>query len=437
MLSKQPSPSSNSSLDTEFLQRNAEELDSIELFAELSEGFTIAFMEVNSDRDRKIVIEYLKNSDRFPAVQWVPITLADKDLQYFGLEVREQLQELELKPDRRTVLLISGLERSIGVASEYPEVLSNLNMERDSYPRILPYPIVLLLPSYAITRCARFAPDFWSWKSIEVRLHSKTVESITVPFSYAVPEQFVVMAENNISTQHHFDFLNQLLAEHPESTINRARLLHQLGDAYTSIYKNDEAESSYRSALDIYDNFQPSLDRANTYDGLARLYKLQGKHIAALQLWQQALAIQQEIGDRPGEATSLHHLSMIYAFLGNYPQAISLSQQSIEIQKEISNRQGEAASLHQLSIIYKNLGDYPQALSLSQQSIKIQKEIGDRRGEAASLHQLSRIYAALGDYPQALSLSQQSIEIQKEIGDQPAVVIALDQLSRIKQAMEL
>ena len=167
MLSKQPSPSSNSSLDHEFLQQNSEELDSIELFAELSEGFTIAFLEVNSDPDRAVVIEYLKNSDRFPKVQWVAISLVDEDLRYFGLEVRERLEAVELIPDRQPVLLISGLERSIGVVSEYPEVLSNLNMERDSFPRILPYPIVLLLPSYAITRCARYAPDFWSWKSIE------------------------------------------------------------------------------------------------------------------------------------------------------------------------------------------------------------------------------------------------------------------------------
>jgi hypothetical protein len=70
MLSKQPLPSSSSNLEVlpdqpasviflqqnEFLQRNAEKLGSIELFAELSAGFTIAFLEVNTDRDRQIVI---------------------------------------------------------------------------------------------------------------------------------------------------------------------------------------------------------------------------------------------------------------------------------------------------------------------------------------------------------------------------------------------
>jgi tetratricopeptide (TPR) repeat protein len=422
MLSKQPLVSSNSSLDAKFLQRNAEELDSIELFAKLSEGFTIAFMEVNSDRDRAIVIEYLKHSDRFPDVQWVPIALADERLQYFGLEVREQLQSVELIPDRQPVLLISGLERSIGATGDYPQVLSNLNMERDSYPRILPYPIVLVLPSYAITRCARFAPDLWSWKSIEVRLHSE------------LPSQDLIPKTNPISTdsdkikpvsQSRFDLLTELLAENPEPTIDRARLLNQLGDTYRSIYKNDEAESAYRSALDIYDNFPNSLDRSKILDGLANLYHLQGKFTKALKLWQQALAIQKEIGDRRGEASSLHCLAIIYQRLGDLDKALKLSEDSIEILKEIGDRLGEAASLHVLSMIYETLGDLNKALQFSQNSLDIYREIGDREGEAVLLQVLSVTYHELGDSEKAIQFSQNSLDICREIGNREGEAVSL------------
>jgi tetratricopeptide (TPR) repeat protein len=432
MLSKQPLLSSSSSLDVTFLQRNAEQLDSIELFSKLSEGFTIAFMEVNSDQDRGTVIEYLERSDNYPDVQWVSIVLSDENLQYFGLEVREKLQSVELLPDRQPVLLISGLERSIGGAGEYPQVLSNLNMERDSYPRILPYPIVLLLPSYAITRCARYAPDFWSWKSIEVRLRSESPSQDLSPITNPIFTDRITIKP---VSQSRFDLLAELLSENPEPTIDRARLLNQLGDAYASIYKNDEAETSYRSALAIYDKFPNSLDRAKTLDGLAKLYNLQGKFAEALNLWQQALAIQQELNDRRGEAASLHQISSIYDDLGDLNQALKLSQQSIEIKREIGDRQGEAASLHQMSIIYQTLGDLNQALQLSQDSIEIEREIGNRQGEAGSLHQLSIIYQGLGDFNQALQLSQQSIEIKREIGDRQGEAASLHQMSIIYKGL--
>jgi tetratricopeptide (TPR) repeat protein len=446
MLSKQPSPISSSSLEVlpdqpvlaissqqnEFLQRNAEKLGSIELFAELSVGFTIAFMEVNTDRDRQIVIEYLQNSDRFPHVQWISIALADENLQYFGLEVREKLQAIALSPDRQTVLLISGLERSIGAFGEYPAVLSNLNMERDSYPHLLPYPIVLLLPSYAINRCARYAPDFWSWKSIDVQLQSETPTPEVSPQIKPIATGSTIVKPASHSR---FDLLKQLLTENLEPTIDRARLLNQLGDAYRSIYENDQAEASYRSALAIYDNLPASLDRAKTMDGLAKLYDLQGKYSAALQLWQQALTIQQEIGDRQGEAASLHQMSIIYEKLGDLQKALALSEQLIKIDREIGNRQGEAASLHQMSIIYKTSGDLQKALALSEQSIEILKEIGDRQGEAASLAQMSIIYKTLGDLSQALTLSQQSIEILKEIGDRQREAASLHVMSIIYKTL--
>jgi tetratricopeptide (TPR) repeat protein len=428
MLSKQPLLSSNSSLNAAFLQRNAEQLNSIELFAKLSEGFTIAFMEVNSDRDRGTVIEYLEHSDNYPDVQWVSIVLSDEGLQYFGLEVREKLQSVKLMPDHQPVLLISGLERSIGGAGEYPQVLSNLNMERDSYPRILPYPIVLLLPSYAITRCARYAPDFWSWKSIEVRLHS---ELLSQDLSPKINPVFTTSNKIKPVSQSRFDLLAELLTENPEPTIDRARLLNQLGDAYASIYKNDEAESAYRSALDIYDNFPNSLDRAKTLDGLANLYKLQGEFAVALKLWQQALELNREIGDRRGEAASFHHLAIIYQGLGDLNKALQLSQDSIEINRDIGNRYGEAASIHVQSMIYKRLGDLNQALTLSQQSIEICRDIGNREGEAASLLQLSIIHNNLEDLNQALTFSQQSIDIYRDIGNREGEVGSLHQMALI------
>jgi tetratricopeptide (TPR) repeat protein len=432
MLSKQPLLSSSSSLDAPFLQRNAEQLDSIELFAKLSEGFTIAFMEVNSDRDRGTVIEYLEHSDNYPDVQWISIVLSDESLQYFGLEVREKLQSVKLLPDRQPVLLISGLERSIGGAGEYPQVLSNINMERDSYPRILPYPIVLLLPSYAITRCARYAPDFWSWKSIEVRLHSELPSQDLSPSTNPIFTDRVAVKP---VSQSRFDLLAELLTENPEPTIDRARLLNQLGDAYASIYKNDEAEAFYRSALAIYDNFPNSLDRAKTLDGLAKLYNLQGKFAEALNLWQQALAIQQELNDRRGKAASLSQLSMIYHSLGDLNQALQFSQDSIEIKREIGDRQGEAVSLHVMSMIYQSLGDLNQALQFSQDSIEIKREISDRQGEAASLHVISIIYQSLGDLNQALQFSQDSIKILREIGNRQGEAASFHQLSIIYQAL--
>ncbi|MEM9274652.1 MAG: tetratricopeptide repeat protein [Cyanobacteria bacterium P01_F01_bin.143] len=62
----------------------------------------------------------------------------------------------------------------------------------------------------------------------------------------------------------------------------------------------------------------------------------------ALQSWQLALEIYQEIGDRNGEATVIGNLGLAYGNLGQYDQAIEYSQQSLVIFQEIGDRNGEA-----------------------------------------------------------------------------------------------
>ena len=67
--------------------------------------------------------------------------------------------------DKKLVLIIQGLEKSIGKNGDYPPVLQDLNFVRDAFTNSVPYPIVFFLPDYAIARVVKFAPDFWAWKS--------------------------------------------------------------------------------------------------------------------------------------------------------------------------------------------------------------------------------------------------------------------------------
>jgi hypothetical protein len=45
---------------------------------------------------------------------------------------------------------------------------SNFNSDslmRDAYVTDVPHPLLLCLPSYAVTRLGLYAPDFWDWRS--------------------------------------------------------------------------------------------------------------------------------------------------------------------------------------------------------------------------------------------------------------------------------
>lgn len=81
--------------------------------------------------------------------------------------ILQELPHHHFDPNQKLVLFIQGLEKSIGLDKDapYPPVLQDLNFVRDAYSQQLPHTLLFVLPDYGLTRLARFAPDFWSWRS--------------------------------------------------------------------------------------------------------------------------------------------------------------------------------------------------------------------------------------------------------------------------------
>ena len=166
------------------------------------------------------------------------------------------------------------------------------------------------------------------------------------------------------------------------------------------------AQTSANSKVQAYQLFQQGL-------GQYQSNQLE----AALQSWQKALTIYQEIKDREGERKALGNLGLAYRALGNYSKAIEHLQQQLDISREIQNRQGEGNALLNLGVTYRNLGDYTKAIEYLQQTLDIAREIKNRQAEGNALLNLGVTYRNLGNYAKAIEYEQQQLEIAREIKD--------------------
>lgn len=155
----------------------------------------------------------------------------------------------------------------------------------------------------------------------------------------------------------------------------------------------------------------------------------------ALQFFQQALEIYQEIGDRSGEADSQIVLGVVYQSLGQYEQAIEFYQQSLTIRRELNHHTGEADSLNSLGYVYELLGEYQKAIDFYQQALAISQEIGDYNEVAYSLRNLGDAYSSLGENQKAIEFYQQSLAIFQEIGDRNEEVWSLNSLGSIYRSL--
>jgi tetratricopeptide (TPR) repeat protein len=326
---------------------NDEAVQGLLSLLDLSDGFTIAFVECNFWQDGVALVAALSEQIE-NAPEWEDLQILDWEFNEQKLRLLQELHgRLEVLPKRKgkkLVLVLRGLENAIGVVGDYPQFLADINFVRDGYIKMVPHPVVFVLPDYAITRFAKYAPDFWAWKSGAFKfktaqetkdfVEAKIFNSGRVFGSYIKPEK-----------QERIDLLHRLLMEanpsgsDPESNRNASsqiNILIELGNAYYSLSE-----------------FNP-----------------------AIEFFQQALEISRKITERNGEASSLGNLGLAYSSLGQYQQAIQFHQQSLEIRREIGDRNGEAYSLNNLGLTFKKLSRGGESINAFNASRKIFEELG-------------------------------------------------------------
>jgi tetratricopeptide (TPR) repeat protein len=438
-LSSPPFPGNLNAEIEQFIAANQQEFAELLTFVDFAEKFTLGFVEVNFPPDAELLIEALKTNPECYDIQFVPLNFPEPNLRFIRDEIRKILPTIEREPDKKLVLIVRGLEKSIGVFGEYPPVLQDLNFVRDAYRRTVPHPILFILPDYAITRLARFAPDFWAWKSGIFRF--KTTQATK---DYAIAQ--TANADNAIGItrlatpeeQERIDLLERLLMDYKptghQATSDNVRkcsnILHQLGVAYLNQNNPEKAREYLEEAVKLL-NGEESVFQAEVLNTLGKAYYQQMKFDKAIDCYQKSLGISQNIENRRGEDVSLFNLGNTYLELRQFQQARDFYQQCLEIEQQLGDRYSCASTYHNLGRVAEELREYEQARAYYQQALDIYLEFGDRYSCACTYHQLGRVAEELRDYEQARAYYQQALDIYLEFGDRYSSASTYHQLGNI------
>jgi CHAT domain-containing protein len=145
------------------------------------------------------------------------------------------------------------------------------------------------------------------------------------------------------------------------------------------------------------------------------MYSDSGEYSKALEFYQQALAICQEIGNRLEEGWSLVGIANVYSALQQYPKALKFYQQALAIQKTIGYKEGEGTTLSNMGNVYRKLGQYAKALELHQQALVILKEVGSNPREAWTLSNIGFLLEGQKQPELAIVFYKQSVNVIEEI----------------------
>ncbi|MGF1603636.1 MAG: tetratricopeptide repeat protein [Thermosynechococcaceae cyanobacterium] len=388
-------------------------------FVKAADGLTIGFIEANFARDIDAIVLALQEHPSCDAIQFDVLTFADPSLRFLGNAIQEALSTLAPETDKKRVIVIRGLEQSISMLGDWPPMLQDLNFIRDDLVASLPYPLLLCLPDYAITRLAHYAPDFWAWKSGVFRF--KTSEFTR---QYAPSE--------TLGSQH---ILGELELTEKRKRIGdiqcKAVALHGMAMIYESQGNLEQALSSYIESLELKEKIGDTQGKAATLHEMGALYFEQNEIDKALSLYKESLNLKEQIGDIQGQAATLRQMAMLYGSQGEIEQALSFYEEVQAIDERIGNIHGQSATLHQMATLYASQGEDEKALSLYEESLSLKTWDGDVPGKAATLAMMAPLLASLrGDFDTALAYLQESLQILRKLksSDVATVEGILDQV---------
>jgi len=190
-----------------------------------------------------------------------------------------------------------------------------------------------------------------------------------------------------------------------------AQLHHLAGMTAQDQRRFDDAEASYRQALDIKLEFGDRHSAAGTYHQLGRVAQEQRRFADAEASYQQALDIFLESGDRHSAAITYGQLGNVALEQRRFADAEASHRQALDIKLELGDRHSAASTYGQLGNVALEQRRFADAEASYQQALDIFLESGDGHAAARTYHQLGmiaheqrRLDDAEASYRQALDI---------------------------------
>ncbi len=418
---------------------NGEVFQFLLAFLQMSKGFKLGFVEVNFPPDINELIAHLEGHPQCQNIQFALIELDDPDLRFVLETLQQQLPQIDRQPDKKLVLLLRGLEKSIGTTSDYPPILTNLNYTRNSFLTALPHPTLFLLPDYAVTRIAQFAPDFWAWTSATFKFQAApaTLERVIQQTTDNNPN--INRTYPKTEQAERIDLLERLLQEYTEDTeaSSRARIevLNQLGCAHRSIREFETAQTYFHQSLELSRELEYLQGEATALYHLGTIcYSL--RQFQQARSWlEQSLLVAEQTGDRRSTAKIYHVLGRVAQDLWEYAEARHNYQLALEIKVEFGDRYSQANTYHQLGNVAYLLREYEEARRNYQLALEIKVEFDDSYSQASTYGQLGGVALELREYEEAWRNYQLALEIYVEFGDLYSPSTSYHQLGMLAQVL--
>ncbi|MBC7774649.1 MAG: tetratricopeptide repeat protein [Phycisphaerae bacterium] len=180
------------------------------------------------------------------------------------------------------------------------------------------------------------------------------------------------------------------------------------------------ALENYQKALEINQNLGNLQGIGNNYNNIGLVYYSVLDYPRALEYYQKTLSINERTGNKTSIGNGLGNIGNIYYELNDFPRAIEYYEKALAIGESTKNLRSVAGNLVNLGNVYTQIKDYNKSLEYKQRALKINEQLGNQSLIANNLGNIGNVYIYLKDFPEAIKYHEQALAISEKIKDNKA-----------------
>ena len=187
---------------------------------------------------------------------------------------------------------------------------------------------------------------------------------------------------------------NNLLAQY-------SRALNLKGVSLNHMHQYGKAIETFQKALTIREELGEKLLVASTLNNLAICYRASSQLDAAIAHYQRSNKLYKEVGDLKGQSYVLNNLGLVHLAKDNYDEAISFLNQSLSLKQQLGDTLNLATTYTSLGNVYKKVNRFDLALNHHTTAANYYLEANDNNGLSDSDNNIAEVYLSKGKLDEA------------------------------------
>jgi CHAT domain-containing protein/Tfp pilus assembly protein PilF len=224
----------------------------------------------------------------------------------------------------------------------------------------------------------------------------------------------------------------------PERTGDRTRLRAEelSARAYRFVQSEDDSSKKrakvlFEEALPLWREIGDRRGEASALYGIGRALHVVGERSKAIEPYSAGLAVWREVGDRSQIALNLRDLAMVESTAGKLREAQEHLGESLSVAREIGDGRAEGRALAGQGYAYDISGEKQKAIEAYAAALPVLRSVQARSAEQTTLNNLGFVYDQIGDRQKAIDAYRQSFDLAWLLQDRLSEAITLGNIGGI------